>query len=96
MMVVACPIGNCHHIHGNIQATRRVLYAKKLLDEIGLGGDRLEIFYMSGGQGGTFASAVNTMVERLRKLGPNPLKNGSRPGGQSLAQAGSLIVAEAE
>lgn len=78
VMIVACPIGNCHHIHGNIQATRRVQYAKKLLDEIGLGGERLEIFYMSGGQGGTFANAVNTMVERIRKLGPNPLKNGRR------------------
>lgn len=61
VMVVACPIGNCHHIHGNIQATRRVQYAKKLLDEIGLGGERVEIFYMSGGQGGTFANAVNTL-----------------------------------
>ncbi len=80
VIVVACPIGNCHHVHGNIQATRRVLYAKKILDEIGLGGERLEIFYMSGGQGGTFASAVRTMVERLQKLGPNPLRNGSKPG----------------
>ncbi|HDN80397.1 MAG TPA: hydrogenase iron-sulfur subunit [Chloroflexi bacterium] len=79
VIVVACPIGNCHHIHGNIQATRRVQHAKKLLDEVGLGGDRLEIFYMSGGQGGTFANAVKTMVERIKKLGPNPLKNGTGP-----------------
>ncbi|MCS7285632.1 MAG: hydrogenase iron-sulfur subunit [Anaerolineae bacterium] len=78
VIVVACPIGNCHHFHGNIQAARRVGYAKKLLGEIGLGSERLEIFYMSGGQGGTFANAVNTMVERLRKLGPNPLKNGHK------------------
>ncbi len=79
VMVVACPIGNCHHFHGNVQATRRVQYAKKLLDEIGLRGERLEIFYMSGGQGGTFANAVSTMVERLKKIGPNPLKNGFKP-----------------
>ncbi len=74
--VVACPIGNCHHIEGNVRATKRVEYAKKLLDQIGLGGERLDIFYMSGGQGGTFANAARTMTERIKKLGPNPLKNG--------------------
>lgn len=72
--VVACPLGNCHHLEGNIRATRRVAYAKKLLDAIGLGGGRLEIFYMSGGQGGAFAEAARTMTERIRKMGPNPLR----------------------
>ncbi|MGB9593265.1 MAG: hydrogenase iron-sulfur subunit [Anaerolineae bacterium] len=73
--VVACPLGNCHHLEGNVRATKRVAYAKKLLDEIGLGGDRVEIFYMSGGQGGAFAEAARTMTERIRKMGPNPLKH---------------------
>ncbi len=72
--VVACPLGNCHHLEGNVRATKRVAYAKKLLDDIGLGGDRVEIFYMSGGQGGTFAEAARTMTERIRKMGPNPLR----------------------
>jgi len=72
--VVACPIGNCHHVRGNEQATRRVKYVKKLLDEIGLNGERLDIFYMSGGQGATFARVAQEMTERIRKLGPNPLK----------------------
>lgn len=72
--VVACPLGNCHHLEGNVRATKRVAYAKKLLDEIGLGGDRVEIFYMSGGQGGAFAEAARAMTERIRKMGPNPLR----------------------
>lgn len=72
--VVACPLGNCHHLEGNVRATRRIAYAKKLLDEIGLGGNRVEIFYMSGGQGGAFAEAARTMTERIRRMGPNPLR----------------------
>jgi hypothetical protein len=48
--------------------------AKSLLDAIGLGGDRLEIFFMSGGQGHTFAMCAQKMVDRIRALGPNPLK----------------------
>jgi len=72
--IVACPIGNCHHVRGNERGLARVKRAKSLLDEIGLGGDRLEIFFMSGGQGHTFAMCAQQMVDRIRALGPNPLK----------------------
>jgi coenzyme F420-reducing hydrogenase delta subunit len=72
--VVACPIGNCHHIHGNERATRRVTYARQLLEEVGLDGDRLGIFYMSGSQAHGFANAATQMTERVRKLGPSPLR----------------------
>ena len=71
---VACPLGNCHHVRGNERGLARVKLAKKILDEIGLGSERLDMFFMSGSQGYTFAMAAQTMVERIRKLGPNPLK----------------------
>jgi hypothetical protein len=48
--------------------------AKTTLDEIGLGGERMDMFFMSGSQGNAFAMAAQTMTERIRKLGPNPLK----------------------
>ena len=71
---VACPIGNCHHVRGNERGLARIKRARKILDEIGLGGERLDMFFMSGSQGQTFAQAARTMTERIRKLGPNPLK----------------------
>lgn len=71
---VACPLGNCHHVRGNERGLARLKRAKKILDEIGLGGERLEMFFMSGSQGYSFAMAAQTMTERIRKLGPNPLK----------------------
>jgi len=74
--IVACPIGNCHHLKGNLRAAKRVAYAKELLDEIGLGGERLGIYYMSGSQAHAFADAAREMVERVRRLGPNPLNGG--------------------
>ena len=72
--VVACPLGNCHHVRGNERGHARLKRAKKILDEIGLGGERLDIFFMSGSQALAYASAAQTMTERIRKLGPNPLK----------------------
>jgi len=74
--VIACPIGNCHHTRGNERAQARVLRTKKLLDQVGLGGDRLDIFFLSGGMGESFAVAAREMAERVRRLGPNPLRNG--------------------
>ena len=73
---VACPIGNCHHVRGNERGQARVKRAAQLLQEIGLEGERLGMFFMSGSQAHTFAAAAQTMTERVRKLGPNPLKNG--------------------
>ncbi len=72
--VVGCPIGNCHHVDGNKRGRARVKYTKKLLDEIGLGGERLEMYFVSGGMGMTFANAIQEMTDRLRQLGPSPLK----------------------
>ncbi len=75
--VVGCPIGNCHHVRGNERGWARVKRTKKILDEIGLGSERLEMFFMSGSQGETFANAAKEMLERMRRLGPSPLKGGS-------------------
>jgi coenzyme F420-reducing hydrogenase delta subunit len=72
--VVACPIGNCHHVRGNERGLARLKRAQKILDEVGLGGERLDMFFMSGSQAHSFVSAVKTMTERIRRLGPNPLK----------------------
>ena len=72
--VVACPIGNCHHVRGNERGRARVKHAREILEEIGLEGDRLGMFFMSGSQAQTFAAAAHTMTERIRKLGPSPLK----------------------
>jgi len=71
--VVGCPIGNCHHVRGNERASMRVDKAKKLLDEIGIDGERLEMHFVSGGMGETFARVAKEMTERIRELGPSPL-----------------------
>jgi len=46
-----------------------------LLDEIGLGGERIVMVNVSAAMGAQFAEAVTEMTEKVRELGPNPLKN---------------------
>jgi coenzyme F420-reducing hydrogenase delta subunit len=84
--VVGCPIGNCHHVRGNERGNARVQRAKELLDDIGLGGERLDMFFVSGGMGATFARLAEEMTERIRALGPNPLKEPSN--GQVVSEPG--------
>ncbi|MCA9990267.1 MAG: hydrogenase iron-sulfur subunit [Anaerolineales bacterium] len=71
--IVACPIGNCHHVRGNERGRARVQRTRQLLGEIGLEPDRLGMFFMSGSQAHAFAAAAHTMTERIRQFGPNPL-----------------------
>jgi len=72
--VAGCMEGDCHYLTGNLRARKRVEYTKKVLDEIGIGGDRLEMYNMSAGQGPRFVEVAKEMTERIKKLGPNPLK----------------------
>jgi coenzyme F420-reducing hydrogenase delta subunit len=54
-----------------------VNYAKRLLAEIGLEPERLEMYFLSSAEGVRFAEIATEMTERARALGPSPLRNGS-------------------
>ena len=70
--VAGCLEGDCHFKTGNTCATKRVAYIKKLLDEIGIEGERVEMFSMSAGMGEVFARTALDFTEKVRRLGPNP------------------------
>jgi len=74
VFVAGCLEGGCHFIEGNIRAKRRVDRAKAIHDEIGLGNERLEMFFMSSSEGIRFAEVAREMTEKIRKFGPSPLK----------------------
>jgi len=79
--VVACSLGNCHHVRGNERGLARVKRAKMILESIGIEPERLEMFFVSGSMGATFASIAEQMTERVRQLGPNPIKLASQASG---------------
>ena len=72
--VAGCMEGDCHFLTGNLRARKRVEYVKKILDDIGIGGDRLEMYNMSAAAGPRFVEVANEMAERILTLGPSPLK----------------------
>jgi coenzyme F420-reducing hydrogenase delta subunit len=46
--VVCCEEGNCHHLEGNRRCSRRLEHVNGLLDQIGLGKNRLMMFHLPG------------------------------------------------
>jgi F420-non-reducing hydrogenase iron-sulfur subunit len=74
VMIAGCLEGGCHFLEGNLRARRRVERAKQMLDEIGVGGARLEMFNLSSAEGPRFAAIATEMSERISRLGPSPLR----------------------
>lgn len=45
---VACRQDNCHHLEGSKRCARRVDYVRGILDEVGLGAERLMLLHLPG------------------------------------------------
>ena len=73
VLVVGCLEGNCKYQYGNIEARKRVTLAKSLLQSAGLEPERLEMFNLASNQDWRFVEAVEEMVSRVDRLGPNPI-----------------------
>jgi coenzyme F420-reducing hydrogenase delta subunit len=85
VFVAGCLEGDCHFLEGNLHAKKRVRRAKQILDQVGLGGGRLEMYNLSAGMGGRFAEIVREMDAKIRSLGPSPLRL-AKTGGAGLAR----------
>ena len=74
--VAGCEEGDCHFLKGNIRAKKRVGYVKSILKEVGINPGRVEMYNMSAADGPRFVDIARKFTERIRALGPNPVKTG--------------------
>ena len=72
--VVGCMEGDCHFTNGNLRARNRIKHIQKIHDTIGIGGERTQMYNLSSNDGPRFAEIAVEMDEKIRKLGPNPIK----------------------
>lgn len=79
VLVAGCHLpSDCHYISGNFKALRRIKLLEKVLEQFGIEPERVRLEWVSASEGDKFASVVKNMVGEIKKLGPNPLKNGGR------------------
>ncbi len=71
---VGCMEGDCHFNAGNFRAKKRIEQAQQLLDTIGIGGERAQMYNLSSSEGPLFAKFAQEMYEKIKELGPNPIK----------------------
>jgi len=74
VFVAGCMEGDCHFQAGNLRAKRRVAYVRQLLESIGMEPDRVAMYNLSSGEGPRFAEISREMTDKVRQLGPNPVK----------------------
>ena len=73
VMVSGCHFGDCHYMFGNHRAVEQFEKIKGLINLLGLEEERIALEWISAAEGVRFAEKINSFVEQIRKLGPNPL-----------------------
>jgi len=72
--VAGCVEGTCQFNTGNIRARKRVEQAQKILEKIGIGGERVQMYNLSSSEAPRFVQIAEEMTEKIMALGPNPIK----------------------
>ena len=72
VVLLVCPEGTCQYMEGNIRAAKRVARVKKMLDEVGIDGKRLNIYNIPRGDKTAVEKIIAKTLSDLAVLGPNP------------------------
>jgi F420-non-reducing hydrogenase iron-sulfur subunit len=75
VMILGCHPGDCHYLSGNIQAERKISLLRRMLDDMGIGKERLLLDWVSAGEGQRFSFLIKQFVEQVRNIGPFPLND---------------------
>jgi len=73
VVVLACPENECKFLVGNVRAEKRVNYARGLLDQVGMGAERLGIARGSRLSAEEAMAVAEHRANQVRLLGKNPL-----------------------
>lgn len=85
VMVIGCLEGDCHYTTGNLRARKRVEHTAGILEQAGIGGERVRMYNLSAGEGASFAKYADEMFEHVQVIGPSPI-NIVRSGGTVAAK----------
>jgi len=72
--VLGCLEGACQFLKGNLRARKRVVQAQVILDNVGIGGERVQMYNLSSSEAPRFVQIAVEMKDRVSTLGPNPIK----------------------
>ncbi|OEU52770.1 MAG: F420-nonreducing hydrogenase [Desulfobacterales bacterium S3730MH5] len=66
--VAGCQQDSCRYVSGITRATKRVARVKRILEQLDVEPDRIDVFNLSAANGQGFVEIAHRMVEKLRRL----------------------------
>ncbi len=72
--VLGCLEGACQFTSGNLRARKRVEQAQQILETVGIGGERVQMYNLSSSEAPMFVQIAKEMTEKIIEMGPNPIK----------------------
>lgn len=76
VLIAGCHIGDCHYLKGNYMTAKRFQVVREALSLLGLERERLRLAWVSAAEGEKYAEVVRSFTEKIRALGPSPLRGG--------------------
>lgn len=73
VMVVGWRPDECQYKSGNFKAQTHVDLANRILDRRGFGNQRVNQYWLSSAEAEKLVKSVEDTLEKIRKIGPNPL-----------------------
>ena len=70
ILIVGCLEGGCHFVEGNLRARKRTDRIRSILDEIGLGAERLKMVNLSDAMASAFVQHMQEAMDNHQDSGP--------------------------
>jgi len=80
ILVAGCHPADCHYIGGNYRTRRRMALLRMLIKQFGLDKDRLQLEWISAGEGEKFQQTIRNFTAKIQELGPSPVREAHRGG----------------
>jgi len=74
VLIAGCHYVDCHYLNGPVKCDAMFEKLKNVVHTLGLEDERLRREMISASEGVIFTRVIEEMVDRLKKLGPSPLK----------------------
>ena len=74
VIVLACPEEECRFLEGSSRVQRRIEYARELVEQVGVGAERLALVRGKAMSAGEVLERVDEFAQAVAELGPNPVK----------------------
>jgi len=75
VLVCGCNPGDCHYREGNYKTIRRMTLLRKLLEQLGIEQERVQLHWVCASCAEEFVDVVNKITADLKRLGPLRIGN---------------------